>query len=467
MFFYCIYTALLLDSMASESISESSFLGPRHCYVRYDLLHAIKDDITCENVVKLNPICGRDIKVLFSESAPYIHTDTAGEVHGVLSNFLKEILIEHCCLGCNNITFLPSLGVIEKFKTYLSNNNTADIVLPVENGRHASVFYGNPYISLIQISKVLFIRKDKKVTNSDLLDPLLHSTLLTWPLAVIAIAMAVCAGTIIWMMDTWFNRHQFPRSFPKGPFEGFWWAFVSMTTVGYGDRTPHSVAARLFAVCWIFSGIIVFNMFTATITSSLTLAMKDNDNFDVYKENVGVLGHSTATNVGVLQENAKPKHYENIDLLISAYEKKEIYAIAMEDLEAFYYLEEVKRHDPSFTVKMTTKLEHNALGLVSNSNIIGMLKTFFESNQDSRSIMTGRSLYTGIYDSNYSKYKIQHQHNSPFSPKHYTFYITVGTMLSCSLACILVNLLIRSKRCPCKRKTEVITHQERHTHFSM
>lgn len=66
----------------------------------------------------------------------------------------------------------------------------------------------------------------------------------------------------------------------------------------------------------------------------------------------------------------------------------------MEDLEAFYYLEEVKRHDPSFTVKMTTKLEHNALGLVSNSNIIGMLKTFFESNQDSRSIMTGRSLYT-------------------------------------------------------------------------
>lgn len=88
MFFYCIYTALLLDSMASESISESSFLGPRHCYVRYDLLHAIKDDITCENVVKLNPICGRDIKVLFSESAPYIHTDTAGEVHGVLSSKL-------------------------------------------------------------------------------------------------------------------------------------------------------------------------------------------------------------------------------------------------------------------------------------------------------------------------------------------------------------------------------------------
>ncbi|XP_057316162.1 uncharacterized protein LOC130657206 [Hydractinia symbiolongicarpus] len=329
------------------------------------------------------------------------------------------------------------------------------------------MFYGNPYISLIQISKVLFIRKGKKVANSDLLEPLLDSTLSTWPLAVIAIAMAVCAGTVIWMMDTWFNRHQFPRSFPKGPFEGFWWAFVSMTTVGYGDRTPHSVAARLFAVCWIFSGIIVFNMFTAAITSSLTLAMKDNDDFNVYKETVGVLGHSTATNVGVLQENAKPKYYESIDMLISAYEKKEIYAMAMEDLEAFHYLEEVKQHDSSFNVKMTTKLEHNALGLVSNSNIIGMLKTFFEANQDSRSIMTGRSLYMDFYDSNFSKYKIQHQHSSPFSATHYTFYITVGTMFSFSLACILVNLLITSKRCPCKRNTEVITQQERHTHFNM
>jgi len=32
--------------------------------------------------------------------------------------------------------------------------------------------------------------------------------------------------------DTWYNKSQFPRTFPRGPFEGFWWAYVSMTTVG-------------------------------------------------------------------------------------------------------------------------------------------------------------------------------------------------------------------------------------------
>ena len=32
--------------------------------------------------------------------------------------------------------------------------------------------------------------------------------------------------------DTWYNPDEFPRKFPKGPMEGVWWAFVSMTTVG-------------------------------------------------------------------------------------------------------------------------------------------------------------------------------------------------------------------------------------------
>ena len=32
--------------------------------------------------------------------------------------------------------------------------------------------------------------------------------------------------------DTWYNPDEFPRSFVKGSGEGFWWAFVTMTTVG-------------------------------------------------------------------------------------------------------------------------------------------------------------------------------------------------------------------------------------------
>lgn len=38
---------------------------------------------------------------------------------------------------------------------------------------------------------------------------------------------------VIYLQDSYWNPDQFPSSFFKGAWEGFWWAFVSMTTVGY------------------------------------------------------------------------------------------------------------------------------------------------------------------------------------------------------------------------------------------
>lgn len=37
---------------------------------------------------------------------------------------------------------------------------------------------------------------------------------------------------IFMLKDGGTNSREFPDSFPRGPCEGFWWAFISMTTVG-------------------------------------------------------------------------------------------------------------------------------------------------------------------------------------------------------------------------------------------
>jgi len=34
------------------------------------------------------------------------------------------------------------------------------------------------------------------------------------------------------LQDSSHNSKQFPRAFHQGAFEGFWWAFVTITTVG-------------------------------------------------------------------------------------------------------------------------------------------------------------------------------------------------------------------------------------------
>lgn len=52
-------------------------------------------------------------------------------------------------------------------------------------------------------------------------------------------------------------------SFP----DGIWWAFVTATTVGYGDISPHTLAGRIIAIFLMLTGIGMVGSLTSTITS--------------------------------------------------------------------------------------------------------------------------------------------------------------------------------------------------------
>lgn len=46
---------------------------------------------------------------------------------------------------------------------------------------------------------------------------------------------------------------------------------MTVTTVGYGDKTPRSADGRIVALIWMFSGAFVFAYFTAGVTAAITL----------------------------------------------------------------------------------------------------------------------------------------------------------------------------------------------------
>jgi len=59
-----------------------------------------------------------------------------------------------------------------------------------------------------------------------------------------------------------------PKVNIKGLFDAIWWTIVTVTTVGYGDYYPVTIAGKIIGIIIIISGFIIFSTFTAYIASN-------------------------------------------------------------------------------------------------------------------------------------------------------------------------------------------------------
>jgi voltage-gated potassium channel len=73
-----------------------------------------------------------------------------------------------------------------------------------------------------------------------------------------------------------------PDSNIDGVWDGIWWAFVTITTVGYGDEYPVTVSGRLIGFVTMAAGIAVWSILTATIAARFNRAMAARADDDDY-----------------------------------------------------------------------------------------------------------------------------------------------------------------------------------------
>ena len=85
----------------------------------------------------------------------------------------------------------------------------------------------------------------------------------------------VVAGTLMSIIDP--NVHS--------PMDGIWWAWVTVTTVGYGDIVPASNAGRLFGAFLILMGIGLFTMLTASF-AAFFMAEEEKDMIQKEEKNI-------------------------------------------------------------------------------------------------------------------------------------------------------------------------------------
>jgi ABC-type amino acid transport substrate-binding protein len=88
---------------------------------------------------------------------------------------------------------------------------------------------------------------------------------------LILIAVIFIFGVLVWIFERHKNKEEFGGKGLSGIKEGFWWSAVTMTTVGYGDRSPRTTGGRIVGLVWMFAAIIMISSLTAGIASALTV----------------------------------------------------------------------------------------------------------------------------------------------------------------------------------------------------
>ena len=91
------------------------------------------------------------------------------------------------------------------------------------------------------------------------------------PLIIVIVAMLILIGIAMWIVE------QRARSASAGSEssvvnlrDGLYWAVVTMTTVGYGDKTPKTPLGRGVAILWMMSSLVLVSLLSTSLVSRLT-----------------------------------------------------------------------------------------------------------------------------------------------------------------------------------------------------
>ncbi len=121
-------------------------------------------------------------------------------------------------------------------------------------------------------------------------------------------------GLSIWLLERRRNPEHFGGTRAAGLGSGFWWAAVTMTTVGYGDKVPKTGGGRVLGTVWMFVSIITISGFTAAIASALTAFHLSSDirrPSDLVDRRVGTVAESTAQSV-LIRLGVRSRGYQTL-----------------------------------------------------------------------------------------------------------------------------------------------------------
>lgn len=160
-------------------------------------------------------------------------------------------------------------------------------------------------------------------------------------------------GNLMWLAERRRNVEHFPRDYLHGVGNGMWFALVTLTTVGYGDRSPTTRTGRVIAGVWMVMSLLALSSITAGLASAFTVSLSNlepsaiRDRADLRGKTVAVVS-GTTSNTWAKLYGARAIDTTNLESSIELLEKNKVDAILFDAAPLRYYLQQ----NPQAPVKM-------------------------------------------------------------------------------------------------------------------
>ena len=181
--------------------------------------------------------------------------------------------------------------------------------------------------------------------------------------------LLLVVGTIVWLIERGSNEDQFggERNLWQGIGSGFWWAGVTMTTIGYGDKAPVTFWGRAVALLWMLVAMAVTASLTATLVSTLGQSGSISVPRDLRSLQVGSIGDTDAAEY-LKEERIRFQTYDSVATGLQAVQQKKIDAFVHSDAVLRYWVNEDDKLSVNIEAKNMIPRRY-AFVLPSNSSL--------------------------------------------------------------------------------------------------
>jgi len=228
-----------------------------------------------------------ELVVATKQSPPFAMKNDKGEWEGISIDLMRAIAEkEQRKLVIREMSLTGMLEAVERGAV-----DAAASAITMTAERERLLDYSYPYFH----SGLAIAVREKESSWLHIIGRLFSPAFLR-VLAALSMLLLV-SGVLVWLFERRKNPEQFGGTPAQGIGAGFWWAAVTMTTVGYGDKAPATLGGRLIALVWMFTGLVVISGFTAAMTTVLTVGSLESDIRevdDLYGKKVGTVQASSS-----------------------------------------------------------------------------------------------------------------------------------------------------------------------------